>query len=343
MHVCCKCFLQIFGEISAKVSSSVMNVIRRRKIGDKVWSEVEKCCKITRSSEKPGTNEQVVRLHGNWLSLSSAMQYLRDVVIAELLDSPLTVDKSIFDSNAKISNCGEDEKTCTATNVDELKESALESGDDLARLSNFDDAQLMIQSHNNSTISTNHSKSKFDKQPLFIPETRQSRLPFVLKRSNVEPLVQYQTKRNKSDFNVEKNVYKITRGKHLHVYVGDITAVNVDVIVNAANGYLKHGGGVAGAIAKAAGEKLVTESQAYISKHGALKVTNVAVTSSGKLPCQKVLHAVGPKWTDYLERDRAKQCEMLLKQTVLNCLKLASEFGFSSIAFPAISSGSISV
>mmetsp|Transcript_41017 Transcript_41017/g.30168 ORF Transcript_41017/g.30168 Transcript_41017/m.30168 type:complete len:86 (-) Transcript_41017:309-566(-) len=76
----------------------------------------------------------------------------------------------------------------------------------------------------------------------------------------------------------------------------DLTKETTEAIVNAANGNLQHGGGLAAAIARAGGKVIYEESYEYIRKHGPLKNGEVAVTNAGKMPSKKVIHAVGPIW-----------------------------------------------
>jgi len=109
---------------------------------------------------------------------------------------------------------------------------------------------------------------------------------------------------------------------------GDITERDVDVIVNAANSYLKHGGGVAGAIVKKGGDIIQQESD----KIGFVPVGSAVITTSGKLPCKAVIHTVGPKMGEGNEDNK-------LCNAIINSLKLASDKGFKSISFPAISAG----
>ncbi|XP_059159531.1 uncharacterized protein LOC131943422 [Physella acuta] len=122
----------------------------------------------------------------------------------------------------------------------------------------------------------------------------------------------------------------------------DITQQKVDCIVNAASKSLKHSHGVAGAIAKAAGPSMQQECDNYISVHKAVPVTGIFVSDAGLLSVQKIIHAVGPKWDDYSERDK-KRCEEDLRRTVLRCLLEASKRKLSSIALPAISSAGFKV
>ena len=120
----------------------------------------------------------------------------------------------------------------------------------------------------------------------------------------------------------------------LSVLQGDITDQHVDVIVNAANTSLSHGAGVAGAIAKKGGRDIQKESDDFIRHHGLLHDGEVAVTGPGKLSCKKIIHAVGPEW-----RIGEQDSKRLLKTACLESLITASNYGFKSIAVPAISSG----
>ncbi len=112
------------------------------------------------------------------------------------------------------------------------------------------------------------------------------------------------------------------------VGVGDITEEVVDAIVNAANSYLKHGGGVARAIVRKGGRIIQEESD----RIGYVPVGQVAVTSAGKLPARYVIHAVGPRWGEGDEDEK-------LRSAVANALAKAEELGLTSIALPAISMG----
>ncbi|KAL9972371.1 hypothetical protein ACROYT_G018656 [Oculina patagonica] len=130
-------------------------------------------------------------------------------------------------------------------------------------------------------------------------------------------------------------------GKNILVYKDNICNRDVDVIVNAANSNLHHVGGVAKAIADAAGEAIKDESGRYIIDHGPVLEGQVVVTSAGKLPFKKVIHAVGPQWRKEAAREKAMgkspREEKLLRYAVTNALDAAKSF--KSIAIPAISTG----
>lgn len=112
----------------------------------------------------------------------------------------------------------------------------------------------------------------------------------------------------------------------------DITKMKVDAIVNAANTNLVMGGGVCGAIFKAAGAQ---ELQAACDKLASIKTGEAAITPGFALRCKYIIHAAGPVYQDW----NAVQCEMLLRSAYTQSLRLAAENGCESIAFPLISSG----
>ena len=114
------------------------------------------------------------------------------------------------------------------------------------------------------------------------------------------------------------------------VLEGDITQQRVDAVVNAANNSLLGGGGVDGAIHRAAGPGLLKECRALNGcPTGAAKITG-----GHRLPAKHVIHTVGPVWVDGHLGE-----EELLAQCYLNCFRLMEDHGLRSIAFPAISCG----
>ena len=120
------------------------------------------------------------------------------------------------------------------------------------------------------------------------------------------------------------------------VITGDITAENLDAIVNAANSSLMGGGGVDGAIHRAGGPTILEECKEIRRTqypHG-LPSGEAVITSAGSLPSKFVIHTVGPIYGQH-GGDEAK----LLAACYTNSLQLATEHGISTIAFPAISTG----
>lgn len=134
--------------------------------------------------------------------------------------------------------------------------------------------------------------------------------------------------------NLLEATYTTDSGQKIEIVHGNITHETTDAIVNAANSYLVHGGGVAGAISRAGGAVIQDESDAWVQGHGEVTTGNVAVTSAGRLPNRYVLHAVGPIWRGGFDDE-----ENLLALAVKNTLEKAHELGLTSIAMPAISSG----
>ena len=119
----------------------------------------------------------------------------------------------------------------------------------------------------------------------------------------------------------------------LAAVLGNIVLEQTDAVVNAANTHLWHGGGVAGAIAKAGGQRLLEESRAYVAAYGPVSTGAVGVTGPGNLPTKHVIHAVGPIY----RRSPTEPDELF--SAVLNSLQAAHNRSLSSIAIPAISSG----
>jgi len=123
-------------------------------------------------------------------------------------------------------------------------------------------------------------------------------------------------------------IEKFIGNKRIVLVKGDITEREVDAIVNAANSYLKHGGGVAGAIVKKGGQIIQEESD----KIGYVPVGQAAITTGGRLKAPWVIHAVGPRMGEGDEDNK-------LKSAIRSVLRLATERGFKSISVPAISAG----
>lgn len=120
----------------------------------------------------------------------------------------------------------------------------------------------------------------------------------------------------------------------IQVIYGDITHQKVDAIVNAANETLLGGGGVDGAIHSAAGRELELACQKIHDEKGGCKTGDAVITAGGNLPAKFVIHTVGPVWHGGTEHEPE-----LLFRAYLSSLRLASENGIRTIAFPSISTG----
>ena len=120
----------------------------------------------------------------------------------------------------------------------------------------------------------------------------------------------------------------------ISVLQGDITREQVDAIVNAANAELMGGGGVDGAIHRAAGSQLMAYCDEIRAREGGCPTGSAVITAAGKLPCRFVIHAVGPVW-----HGGSRNEDELLANAYRKSLSLAEENKLHTIAFSNISTG----
>ena len=121
----------------------------------------------------------------------------------------------------------------------------------------------------------------------------------------------------------------------LHAVHADITTVEVDAVVNAANSSLLGGGGVDGAIHRAGGPAILAECKAIVERQGPLRTGEAVITTAGNLPARHVVHTVGPIWGDGPDDEAVA----LLASCYRHSLDLAREAKARTVAFPGISTG----
>ena len=112
---------------------------------------------------------------------------------------------------------------------------------------------------------------------------------------------------------------------------GDITQLQVEAIVNAANTSLLGGGGVDGAIHRAGGQVILDECRQIRNRQGGCATGQAVITTAGNLPAKKVIHTVGPVWNQGQSNE-----EEQLRNCYLNSLQLAETHGLTTVAFPNI-------
>lgn len=120
----------------------------------------------------------------------------------------------------------------------------------------------------------------------------------------------------------------------IKLVAGDITKIDVDAIVNAANSSLLGGGGVDGAIHRAGGPEILEECKKIRNRQGGCDTGDAVITTGGKLPARYVIHTVGPVWNGGSQNEAE-----LLKRAYQSCFRLAQQHGIKTLAFPNISTG----
>ena len=120
--------------------------------------------------------------------------------------------------------------------------------------------------------------------------------------------------------------------KVFKVGIRDLLGAPVDAIVNPATSGLSHGGGIAAIISNEGGPKIDDHCALYIEKYGRIPVTKAVATTAGRLPYKGIIHGVGPRFGDGDELNK-------IEATLMSCLAIAHSKEWSSVAFPAISTG----
>ena len=122
--------------------------------------------------------------------------------------------------------------------------------------------------------------------------------------------------------------------ENLFLYLGDITEIKTEALVNPANTSLLGGGGVDGLIHRKGGGQILDDCMKIRARQGGCKVGEAVITRAGNLPANYVIHTVGPVWNGG-NHDEKK----LLEKAYFSCLELADKNGISEISFPNISTG----
>lgn len=120
----------------------------------------------------------------------------------------------------------------------------------------------------------------------------------------------------------------------IEIFKGDITKMNVEAVVNAANTSLMGGGGVDGAIHRAGGQAILEDCIKIRNRQGGCKTGEAVITTAGLMNAEFVIHTVGPVWNQGNSDEKQK-----LKNCYLNSLELAEKNKLKSVAFPNISTG----
>ncbi|NWR90277.1 PAR14 polymerase, partial [Furnarius figulus] len=183
------------------------------------------------------------------------------------------------------------------------------------------------------TISAPGAKSYFREQERFLAAhvKQEYKCLVQLEEHSEEQLEEQQEHSTGGKPHMQVNMGEII----IAVYRADLCTHPVDVVVNASNEDLKHIGGLAEALLRAAGPTLQEECDELVRKNGHFQPGSAVITGAGKLPCKQVIHAVGPRW----RKEEPERCVDLLRKTVKKSLELAETYNCRSIALPAISGG----
>lgn len=138
---------------------------------------------------------------------------------------------------------------------------------------------------------------------------------------------------------VKKCSFQLRGGVELSVWKADLTNFKVDAVVNAANEFLNHGGGLACALSIAGGSQIQKESDNYINTYGHLGTGEAITLDAGLLPCKKIIHAVGPCLTKHPSRADVSGAKRKLEMAIGSILHQVEKHRLKSVAIPAISSG----
>ena len=211
---------------------------------------------------------------------------------------------------------------------------------------------LKQSAYTSESSSPNDTISEIGKRfSVIVSQSQEGNKCFVYgEKSSVKQAVQFfakdlaaPKKRCSTNVRIQKPKFplslKLSDKLKILVYQGNIVDEDADAIVNPSNTRLKHKGGAALAIVNRGGKSIQDECDNIMNqRRRALQPGDVTFTSNGRLPCKFIIHAVGPRWNG---NDR--ECRKFLHAACMNSLELASKNLATSIAIPAVSSGSFGV
>ena len=182
--------------------------------------------------------------------------------------------------------------------------------------------------------------SQNDKQDKLIDAYKQQKFDVANEHYAQEKVLKTiinQYEKDKTDSEAKNKEVIIYKGCNVIIRKGDLTEEREDAIVNPANEELNHAGGAAKAIASKGGEVIQKESKQYIKKYGSLPTGEATTTNAGDLPCEKVIHVVGPVYPKNNTRDQKQRQQ--LRSAIKSILDEMKKHKFNSVSFPAISTG----
>ena len=255
--------------------------------------------------------------------------------------------KVVINSEKNISLVDESEKSVTRTDLDLFSLTKHEKSE------NVDDISDNLS--NEKGKSTNADDVKYDNHESKASKEREKEIQVRERDAEVDECNNQENKHKDKVASGGKNDTKLSsnlavqsektstgvveiispQGFKIKLYQQNLLGTDVDAIVNAANESLSHGAGIAKIIAENAGPKMKKECQDYIKKMKHLHVTKTLATGPGNLKLKKVIHAVGPNWTDYSKKE---DCLNDLAKTITNLLEEAKRCRLKTVAMPTISS-----
>ncbi|XP_076003676.1 protein mono-ADP-ribosyltransferase PARP14-like isoform X2 [Genypterus blacodes] len=202
-------------------------------------------------------------------------------------------------------------------------------------------AKVYFQELASALVTDNFTADKPGTKKYFLSQGRRL-LSTVMKESDCVVVLRPENEEDEEEemFEEEDGVIcyckvQTSSGVWVSVSKADICTFRVEAVVNAANEELQHIGGLARALLQAAGPQLQTISNEYVARNGKLRPGDAIVTDSCNLPAKYVIHAVGPRYSDFDKKTAVSRLKLAVKES----LNQAQKRSCTSVALPAISSG----